>query len=169
MTTSRSRTSSIPIHSTTTSPSLLPSSRYSPKDNTQKSYSAFQDPLPWTDELMRQNRRHRRPTYGQSVFEEDTSSSSSSDESSSDSSGTKSTPTSREHAQATGTAGSGPKTMAVSSGSLPTTSTTTGTMGAGTDGEGKTNEQSRDTSCSGPTAALDLTAFRFPGAAAGQR
>lgn len=157
-------------NSTTTSPSLLPSGRYSPSANSQKKYSAFQDPLPWTDELMRQHRRHRRPTFGQSVFEEDTSSSSSSsDESSSDPSGPKSTPSPRDHAQDTGTAGSGPQTMPVSSSSVPTTATTARTTGAGIGAEDKTDEDSRDTGCSGSTAAVDLTAFRFPGAAAGQR
>lgn len=56
-------------NSISTPPSVLPASQYSGSDESQTSYEAFQDPVPWTDELTRQRRRHRRPTYGQSVFE----------------------------------------------------------------------------------------------------
>ncbi|KAK7968836.1 hypothetical protein PG988_007909 [Apiospora saccharicola] len=146
--------------STTTLPSVLPSSRYNGSDaSTQASYSAFQDPIPWTDELTRQRRRHRRPTYGQSVFEEDTSSS---DESSSASSSPGSASSSREHGPEAGTAESFPQTtITVVSGPVPTESTAARTMEVET-GAGD-NEENRETdNCGGPTAALDLTTFRFP-------
>ncbi|KAK8140047.1 hypothetical protein PG984_000113 [Apiospora sp. TS-2023a] len=156
--------------STTTLPSVLPSSRYSDGDaSTQTSYSTFQDSLPWTDELTRQRRRHRRPTYGQSVFEEDTSSSSSSDESPSASSSPRSASPSRYHAQDTGTAESGPQTSAVSPGSVPIASTAARTMEVETGAGDGDNEENRDTNNSGPTAALDLTTFRFPEAGAAKR